>query len=237
MLRTEGSAGRWRSRRRGALDTRAEGQSPAQRLGITTRSKLGGDEQGNDTAWTRELDSSLSEGYGEIRKMGEAARGSRLPARVARRECFAHALGQPFGSHPRRIADHEIEPTVMHHIGELRLERAEGSRALLSQLAASCPQLTPRLMEPLQALALLGVEAAPPAEQIAIPRGANPFGDGRLECAGALVQQPPGQHRLGAVQLDLRRSLFRPGQEEVLVTGRRETPDFRCASSEGPATQ
>src|SRR5437879_3430050 len=128
MLRTEGSAGRLRSRgigardhqrhrvhgsaerlgdllgqRRGALDTRAEGQSPAQRLGITTRSKLGGDEQGNDTAWTRELDSSLSEGYGEIRKMGEAARGSRLPARVARRACIALALWQLCGSRPQSV--------------------------------------------------------------------------------------------------------------------------------------
>ena len=72
------------------LDPRSVTEPPPQRLGIAAGHELCRNEQRNNPTWARELEGALGEGNGNIGEMCETARSRRTPARVARRERFAH---------------------------------------------------------------------------------------------------------------------------------------------------
>jgi len=143
--------------------------------------------------------------------MRKSSRGGRSPAGVATGESLTHARCQPFGADPRRIAHHEVEPAAVHHLGEVGLEREEGSHALLPQLAPREPQFPQALTQSRQPLPLIEVQPTTPAKEIAISRRAEQLGDGSFERGTAVVQKLSRQRCLGAAQLGLGGSLLRAG--------------------------
>ena len=236
--RVEHVGDRLRQGRR-ALDARVLSQPPAQRLCVAAGRELGGNEQRNDAARTGELERAFGERHGKIGQVGKATGGSHpwTPAGVARGQRFAHAWRQPLGAHPRRVPNHEIEPTLRHHIGKVGFEREERGRAVQSQPSARGPQLTQAPSETSQPQSLLEVEAAPPAEQVAIATGVEQVGDRRLERCAAVVQESPRERRLRAAQLRLRCTFHRTRKVKVRAARRGESSDLRGIAAEGAAAE
>ena len=224
---------------RRAFDARVLSQPPAQRLRVAAGGELGGNEQRNDAARAGELEGAFGESNGKIGQVGKATGCGRpwTPAGVARRQRFAHAWRQPLGAHPRWVPSHEIEPPLRHHVREVGFEREERGRAFQSQPSACGPQLTQALPETSQPQALLEIEAAPAAEQVAIATGIEQLGDCRFERRAAVVQESPRERRLSTAQLRLRCTFRRTRKVKVRAARGGESSDLRSIAAEGAAAE
>jgi len=117
------------------------------------------------------------------------------------------------------------------------LEREEGGSAVQSQFSPRDPQLTQALPQAHQPQPLLAVEAAPPAEQVAIATGTQQLNDRRFERRTAVVQESASERRLGAPQLRQRRTLLGARKAKVRTARGGEPSYFGGASAERAAAE
>jgi hypothetical protein len=101
--------------------------------------------------------------------------------------------------HPRRIADDHVEPAGAGRVGEVPGE-AEGERRAAGERAPTRGELAHRVAQRVQAGAVGGRGAAPPAEQVARPRRAQPLGALGAQAREGAVERGEGVRALRLVE-------------------------------------
>ena len=215
--------------RRGAIEPRAVREPLPQWLRIAARGELRRYEQRDAPAGRRELEPPLDERHGEVGKVAESPPGGRAPGGVAVGERLAHAGRQPLASHPRRVADDEIEATARYHVAEMGLEREERRVAFPREPTGGRAQLATTRPEPAQAPALVARQAAPPAEQVTILSCGHELRDRGVEQPHGAREGIAGEGRHGPLDIGARPPLGRTGEVEEGAASIRQPRDVFAA--------
>ena len=117
--------------------------------------------------------STLDKRHGEIGKMLPPTGAAAAPPSVSRAKRAPRGFGNPLGAHPRRIANHEIEPVAPdQRCRECRLDGKWSGRRIARQAPPLATYVAARDTKAADFTPALGVESRPVPEE---RRSAAPF--------------------------------------------------------------